>query len=126
MQRTAHVISENGETLIRLPEGIEPAVSEFDVRQDERSGQITLLPHRPENKKAFESLFKLLEEAGPMEEEFMAYRVREKQLYAEIALQAAKPATLDRFFEIQRAVGPGEEEFLADRDTSPSQPRDVF
>ncbi len=126
MAHTAHVFSENGEKLIRLPEGVEPAASEFDVHHDEHSGQITLLPHRPKDQKSLDDFFKLRDEIGPIEEDFMAYRDRERQIFGKVAQQAAKPDTLDRFFEIQRQTGPGEEDFLADRDAWPSPPREVF
>ena len=73
-----------------------------------------------------ENFFKLRNELGPVEDDFMAWRDRERELQCEIAPELAKPDTLERFLAVQRAVGPGEEEFLSERDKHPAQFRDVL
>lgn len=130
MPRTAQIFSDNGHQAVRLPEDIHISGTEIDVLQDQRTGAITLIPRdqysTEQQQRSWDELFKLLDELGPVEEDFMAHRDREKQLYADLAEQVAKPPTLDRFFKTQQDVGPGEEDFLADRDTSPAHLRDVF
>lgn len=131
MEQTAEIFLDHGHQAVRLPENIHLPGEQVAVRQNLETGEITLRPvdqvTEEERQKTLDDLFSRLAEV-PQEERdlFMAHRDREKQLYAELAEQAAKPATLDRFFKIQQEVGPGEEDFLADRDTSPARLRDVF
>lgn len=118
MQKVVGVTLQNGRQIIILPEGITVSGDPVAATQDERTGEVTLSPMAPSKEGDWESFFQLLDEVGPVPDDFMEWRERENALYAELAEQVDKPATLDRFFQVQREVGPGENDFLADRGIS--------
>ena len=74
MPRTAQIFSDNGHQAVRLPEDIRLSGTEIDVRQDQRTGAITLTPRdertEQERQEAWERLFVLLAEI-PQEERDM-------------------------------------------------------
>jgi virulence-associated protein VagC len=71
MPKTAQIFSDNGHQAIRLPEGMHLSGSELDIRQDQRTGEITLTPRdRPteqQRRQSWDEFFKLLAEI-PQEE----------------------------------------------------------
>ena len=74
MPRTAEIFSDGGRQAIRLPEGVHLPGAEVDVRQDPRTGEITLTPRdtrtEQERQEAWDNLFRLIAEI-PQEERDM-------------------------------------------------------
>lgn len=74
MPKTAQVFSDNGRQAVRLPEDIHLSGTEIDVRQDQRTGEITLTPSdqrtEQERQESWDRLCKLLAEV-PQEERDM-------------------------------------------------------
>jgi virulence-associated protein VagC len=68
MQNTADIYSDGGRQTIRLPEHIHLSGSTVRVRQDLQTGDVILSAVPTSD---WESFFKLLDESGPAEDEFM-------------------------------------------------------
>jgi len=74
MPQTAQIFSDNGHQAIRLPEGVHLTGTEVVVRQDQRTGEITLTPRdertEQQRRQSWDEFFKLLAEI-PQEERDM-------------------------------------------------------